>query len=84
MKYKELPIEEARKECRKHTRKVGKKVLSNCKECPLRRERRDAKGNKHILFCYWELQDLISEMCEEYQDFREEEIEYYEERNETA
>lgn len=85
MKYKDLPIEEAREECKKHVlKKLGSTTVCDCIKCPLRRTRTDEKGKEHTLFCYWRLQELISELCEDYEEFREEEIKHYKERKEEA
>ena len=77
MKYKEYPIEKARQECKKHAyKKIEKHVLCHCEECPLRRTRKDEKGKEWTLFCYWQLQDLVSELAEEWNEMSEEDIKY--------
>lgn len=81
MKYKDFKADDARKECKKHAyRKKAKGVLiTKCEECPLRRERLDEKGNPIGLICYWRLQDLVSDLVEEWAELQNEEIKHIDE-----
>lgn len=80
MKYKDIPQAQAREICREHARKnKNGTVITDCEKCPLRREKIDEKGNVRTLFCYWKIQDLITDLIDDWEDLRHEEIKHYEE-----
>lgn len=81
MKYKDYPILKAREHCKKYAYKKyeGKYILCHCEKCELRRTRTDEKGREITLMCYWRLQDLLSELAEDYEELRNEEIKYLKE-----
>lgn len=80
MKYKDLTTKQAREECKKHALKNKKGlVITKCETCPLRRTRTDEKGKEWTLMCYYRLQDLLSELAEDYEEIKNEEIKYLKE-----